>query len=79
MEFFLSSLTFISMVFTRMCLQRLHLLFILLPLPSEQLIIYQVGVLPSHFYNVLADKDYPGFRSLVATAMVLIITNSTVS
>uniref|UniRef100_A0A8C4EXM7 ATP-binding cassette sub-family D member 4 n=1 Tax=Dicentrarchus labrax TaxID=13489 RepID=A0A8C4EXM7_DICLA len=37
---------------------------------TEQLIIYQVGVLPSHFYNVLADKDYSGFRSLVGTAMV---------
>uniref|UniRef100_A0A3Q3MNN3 ATP-binding cassette, sub-family D (ALD), member 4 n=1 Tax=Mastacembelus armatus TaxID=205130 RepID=A0A3Q3MNN3_9TELE len=44
---------------------------------TEQLIIYQVGVLPSHFYNVLADKDYSGFRSLVATAMVLILLNST--
>lgn len=48
-------------------------------LPSEQLIIYQVGVLPSRFYNVLADQDYSGFRSLVAKAMVLIIINSTVS
>lgn len=48
-------------------------------LPSEQLIIYQVGVLPSHFYNVLADQDYSGFRSLVAKAMLLIIINSTVS
>uniref|UniRef100_A0A8D0AL78 ATP-binding cassette, sub-family D (ALD), member 4 n=1 Tax=Sander lucioperca TaxID=283035 RepID=A0A8D0AL78_SANLU len=44
---------------------------------TEQLIIYQVGVLPSHFYNVLADTDYPGFRSLVGTAMVLILLNST--
>ncbi|TNM94960.1 ATP-binding cassette sub-family D member 4 [Takifugu flavidus] len=44
---------------------------------TEQLIIYQVGVLPSHFYNVLADQDYSGFRSLVAKAMVLIIINST--
>ncbi|TKS76398.1 ATP-binding cassette sub-family D member 4 PMP70-related protein [Collichthys lucidus] len=39
---------------------------------TEQLIIYQVGVLPSHFYNVLADKDQSGFKSLVGTAMVLI-------
>lgn len=48
-------------------------------MPSEQLIIYQVGVLPSHFYNVLADKDHSGFKSLVGTAMVLILLNSTVS
>uniref|UniRef100_A0A8C6SGV8 ATP-binding cassette, sub-family D (ALD), member 4 n=1 Tax=Neogobius melanostomus TaxID=47308 RepID=A0A8C6SGV8_9GOBI len=32
---------------------------------TEQLIIYQVGILPSHFYNVLGDKDYPGFRTMV--------------
>uniref|UniRef100_A0A3B4ZIT1 ATP binding cassette subfamily D member 4 n=1 Tax=Stegastes partitus TaxID=144197 RepID=A0A3B4ZIT1_9TELE len=44
---------------------------------TEQLIIYQVGVLPSHFYNVLADKDYSGFRNLVGTAMALILVNST--
>uniref|UniRef100_A0A3Q3WYN1 Uncharacterized protein n=1 Tax=Mola mola TaxID=94237 RepID=A0A3Q3WYN1_MOLML len=43
---------------------------------TEQLIIYQVGILPSHFYNVLADKDYSGFKSLVASAMVLILFNS---
>uniref|UniRef100_A0A3B4UPR9 ATP-binding cassette, sub-family D (ALD), member 4 n=1 Tax=Seriola dumerili TaxID=41447 RepID=A0A3B4UPR9_SERDU len=50
------------------------LLFVTL---TEQLIIYQVGVLPSHFYNVLAEKDYSGFRSLVGKAMVLILINST--
>uniref|UniRef100_A0A8C6KN11 ATP binding cassette subfamily D member 4 n=1 Tax=Nothobranchius furzeri TaxID=105023 RepID=A0A8C6KN11_NOTFU len=44
---------------------------------TEQLIIYQVGILPSHFYNVLADKDDSGFRSLVGTAVVLILLNST--
>ncbi|TNN82665.1 ATP-binding cassette sub-family D member 4 [Liparis tanakae] len=44
---------------------------------TEQLIIYQVGVLPSHFYSVLADKDYSAFQSLVGTAMVLILINST--
>uniref|UniRef100_A0A672GJ26 ATP-binding cassette, sub-family D (ALD), member 4 n=1 Tax=Salarias fasciatus TaxID=181472 RepID=A0A672GJ26_SALFA len=44
---------------------------------TEQLIIYQVGVLPSHFYNVLADKDYSGFTSLLGTAVTLILLNST--
>ncbi|KAK5852994.1 hypothetical protein PBY51_006819 [Eleginops maclovinus] len=44
---------------------------------TEQLIIYQVGVLPSRFYNVLADKDNSGFKSLVGTAMMLIVINST--
>ncbi|CAL1586401.1 unnamed protein product [Knipowitschia caucasica] len=44
---------------------------------TEQLIIYQVGILPSRFYNVLGDKDYSGFKSLVLKAMVLILLNST--
>ncbi|KAF3849839.1 hypothetical protein F7725_019558 [Dissostichus mawsoni] len=44
---------------------------------TEQLIIYQVGVLPSRFYNVLADKDNSGFKSLVGTALMLIVINST--
>lgn len=47
--------------------------------PPEQLIIYQVGVLPSQFYNVLGDKDYAAFKSLLGKAMVLILLNSTVS
>ncbi|XP_054617254.1 ATP-binding cassette sub-family D member 4 isoform X1 [Dunckerocampus dactyliophorus] len=42
----------------------------------EQLIIYQVGVLPSRFYNVLADEDSKGFKSLLLTAMVVIVLNS---
>ena len=49
----------------------------LLPV-SEQLIIYQVGILPSQFYMVLADKDYPAFRNLITLAILLILLNSTV-
>ncbi|XP_061668608.1 ATP-binding cassette sub-family D member 4 isoform X3 [Syngnathoides biaculeatus] len=44
---------------------------------TEQLIIYQVGVLPSRFYKVLADKDDKAFRNLLLTALVLIVVNST--
>ncbi|XP_064195670.1 ATP-binding cassette sub-family D member 4 [Anguilla rostrata] len=43
----------------------------------EQLVIYQVGVLPSKFYEVLADKDFGGFKSLVKFAILLILLNST--
>ncbi|XP_061098026.1 ATP-binding cassette sub-family D member 4 isoform X2 [Conger conger] len=43
----------------------------------EQLIIYQVGVLPSQFYEVLADKDFDGFKNLVKLAFLLILLNST--
>ncbi|XP_077408168.1 lysosomal cobalamin transporter ABCD4 [Vanacampus margaritifer] len=44
---------------------------------AEQLIIYQVGVLPSRFYNVLADKDNTAFKNLLLTALLLILLNST--
>uniref|UniRef100_A0A3Q2XNQ6 ATP-binding cassette, sub-family D (ALD), member 4 n=1 Tax=Hippocampus comes TaxID=109280 RepID=A0A3Q2XNQ6_HIPCM len=43
---------------------------------AEQLIIFQVGILPSRFYNVLADKDGKSFKSLLLTAMLLIVLNS---
>ncbi|KAI1897280.1 hypothetical protein AGOR_G00081690 [Albula goreensis] len=43
----------------------------------EQLIIYQVGVLPSKFYEVLADKDFDAFKGLVILSVILILLNST--
>ncbi|MGH0181671.1 UNVERIFIED_CONTAM: hypothetical protein FKN15_007516 [Acipenser sinensis] len=42
-----------------------------------QLIIYQVGVIPSKFYEVLADKDLTGFKNLTLVAVLLITINST--
>ncbi|XP_048841780.1 ATP-binding cassette sub-family D member 4 isoform X1 [Brienomyrus brachyistius] len=42
----------------------------------EQLIIYQVGVIPSKFYKVLASKDFPGFKGLLLFAGLLIVLNS---
>uniref|UniRef100_A0A6Q2ZDX1 ATP-binding cassette, sub-family D (ALD), member 4 n=1 Tax=Esox lucius TaxID=8010 RepID=A0A6Q2ZDX1_ESOLU len=44
---------------------------------TEQLIIYQVGVIPSQFYQVLSDKDYSAFRNLAGLAFLLILLNST--
>ncbi|KAG7461323.1 hypothetical protein MATL_G00208870 [Megalops atlanticus] len=43
----------------------------------EQLVIYQVGVLPSKFYEALADKDLDGFKGLIVFAILLILLNST--
>ncbi|NWU98752.1 ABCD4 protein, partial [Upupa epops] len=43
----------------------------------EQLVIYQVGVIPSRFYEVLGNKDFSGFRTVTAVALSLIIVNST--
>uniref|UniRef100_A0A8C3UEE2 ATP binding cassette subfamily D member 4 n=1 Tax=Catharus ustulatus TaxID=91951 RepID=A0A8C3UEE2_CATUS len=43
----------------------------------EQLVIYQVGVIPSQYYEVLGNKDFSGFKTLTALAVTLIIVNST--
>ncbi|XP_061319559.1 lysosomal cobalamin transporter ABCD4 isoform X1 [Pezoporus flaviventris] len=43
----------------------------------EQLVIYQVGVIPSQYYEVLGNKDFSGFKTLTAVALTLIIVNST--
>uniref|UniRef100_A0A8C5X0D2 ATP binding cassette subfamily D member 4 n=1 Tax=Malurus cyaneus samueli TaxID=2593467 RepID=A0A8C5X0D2_9PASS len=43
----------------------------------EQLVIYQVGVIPSQYYEILANKDFSGFKTLTAVAVTLIIVNST--
>ncbi|XP_039597628.1 ATP-binding cassette sub-family D member 4 isoform X2 [Polypterus senegalus] len=50
------------------------LLFVTL---SEQMIIYQVGIIPSKFYGVLANKDFAGFKNLTLFAVLLIFMNST--
>ncbi|XP_019344254.1 lysosomal cobalamin transporter ABCD4 isoform X6 [Alligator mississippiensis] len=43
----------------------------------EQLVIYQVGLIPSQYYGVLGNKDLSGFKTLTAIALVLIVVNST--
>ncbi|XP_047915775.1 lysosomal cobalamin transporter ABCD4 isoform X3 [Anser cygnoides] len=43
----------------------------------EQLVIYQVGVIPSQYYEVLGNKDFSGFKALTAIALTLIVVNST--
>ncbi|KAK2870346.1 hypothetical protein QQF64_021687 [Cirrhinus molitorella] len=42
-----------------------------------QLVIYQVGLIPSQFYEVLSEKNYGKFKNLVLFAVVLILINST--
>ncbi|XP_072480115.1 lysosomal cobalamin transporter ABCD4 isoform X3 [Notamacropus eugenii] len=43
----------------------------------EQLVIYQVGLIPSQYYGVLGNKDLTGFKTLTCLALVLIVVNST--
>uniref|UniRef100_A0A673MA50 ABC transmembrane type-1 domain-containing protein n=1 Tax=Sinocyclocheilus rhinocerous TaxID=307959 RepID=A0A673MA50_9TELE len=42
-----------------------------------QLVIYQVGLIPSQFYEVLSEKNYGKFKDLVLFAVMLILINST--
>lgn len=44
---------------------------------SVQLVIYQVGLIPSQFYRVLSERSYGKFKDLVVFAVVLILINST--
>lgn len=48
------------------------------PSPTEQLVIYQVGLIPSQYYGVLGNKDLDGFKALTFLAVALIVLNSTV-
>ncbi|MBZ3876539.1 ATP-binding cassette sub-family D member 4 [Sciurus carolinensis] len=43
----------------------------------EQLVIYQVGLIPSQYFGVLGNKDLDGFKALTFLAIVLIVLNST--
>ncbi|KAM9147600.1 lysosomal cobalamin transporter ABCD4 isoform 2-T2 [Pangshura tecta] len=43
----------------------------------EQLVIYQVGLIPSQYYGVLGSKDFSGFKTVTTIAVILIIFNST--
>lgn len=45
---------------------------------SVQLVIYQVGLIPSQFYGVLSEKDSGSFKTLVASSVLLILINSAV-
>nr|XP_055038891.1 ATP-binding cassette sub-family D member 4 isoform X1 [Misgurnus anguillicaudatus] len=44
---------------------------------SVQLVIYQVGLIPSQFYGILSEKNYSRFKDLVLFAVLLILINST--
>nr|XP_033808404.1 ATP-binding cassette sub-family D member 4 isoform X1 [Geotrypetes seraphini] len=51
----------------------LTLLFVAL---LEQLVIYQVGVIPSQYFGVLGHRNLEGFKNLTVIAVILIISNS---
>ncbi|XP_019407258.1 PREDICTED: ATP-binding cassette sub-family D member 4 isoform X6 [Crocodylus porosus] len=42
----------------------------------EQLVIYQVGLIPSQYYGILGSKDLYGFKTLTVIALLLIVVNS---
>ncbi|XP_042333502.1 lysosomal cobalamin transporter ABCD4 isoform X2 [Sceloporus undulatus] len=42
----------------------------------EQLVIYQVGLIPSQYFGVLGSKDFYGFQKITTLALMLIVLNS---
>lgn len=42
----------------------------------EQLVIYQVGLIPSQYFGVLGNKDLNGFKTLTFLSVVLIVLQS---
>uniref|UniRef100_A0A673LYB2 ATP-binding cassette sub-family D member 4-like n=1 Tax=Sinocyclocheilus rhinocerous TaxID=307959 RepID=A0A673LYB2_9TELE len=44
---------------------------------GPNLVIYQVGLIPSQFYEVLSEKNYGKLKNLVLFAVMLILINST--
>lgn len=54
----------------------LMLLTLLVVALAGQLVVYQVGILPSQFYGVLSDRDPSGFRRLSVLAVMLIVVIS---
>ncbi|XP_010974815.1 lysosomal cobalamin transporter ABCD4 isoform X1 [Camelus dromedarius] len=42
----------------------------------EQLVIYQVGLIPSQYFGVLGNKDLDGFKTLTFLAVMLIVLES---
>ncbi|XP_071972961.1 lysosomal cobalamin transporter ABCD4 isoform X2 [Engystomops pustulosus] len=54
----------------------LMLLTLLVVALTGQLVVYQVGILPSQFYGVLSDQDLGGFRRLAVFALMLIFAIS---
>ncbi|KAM3920058.1 lysosomal cobalamin transporter ABCD4 isoform 1-T1 [Leptodactylus fuscus] len=54
----------------------LMLLTLLMVALTGQLVVYQVGILPSQFYGVLSDQDMSSFRQLAVLAIMLILAIS---
>ncbi|XP_062848063.1 ATP-binding cassette sub-family D member 4 [Trichomycterus rosablanca] len=67
----------LNLLFPRWCNKNVLMFWTLLGIALlVQLVIYQVGLIPSQFYSVLSKKDYGKFQELVMIAILLIILNS---
>lgn len=53
--------------------------FFFFPNILEQMLIYNTGLIPSRFYEVLGDRDNVGFKSVALSATLIIIGTSVVS
>ena len=43
------------------------------------MLVYNTGLIPSQFYEVLGERDHVGFKSVAISATVIIIGTSLVS
>ncbi|XP_075050566.1 lysosomal cobalamin transporter ABCD4-like, partial [Mixophyes fleayi] len=66
-----------SVLFPRWTSPNTLMLFTLLIVAlTGQLMVYQVGILPSQFYGVLSDRDLSSFKNLIVLAVILILVIS---
>ncbi|XP_030623374.1 lysosomal cobalamin transporter ABCD4 isoform X2 [Chanos chanos] len=67
----------LKILFPRLCSRSALMFLTLLGITLlVQLVIYQVGLIPSQFYQVLADKNHDRFKRLVTFAVLLILINA---
>ena len=63
----------------RLCLDENDCNYSPLILCIEQMLVYNTGLIPSRFYEVLLDSDKASFKSIVITSSLLILGTALVS
>ncbi|KAK2170693.1 hypothetical protein LSH36_1g17037 [Paralvinella palmiformis] len=72
--FFKRFLRVLKVLFPRWCSVNVFLfLFLLCVLLLQQVVVYHVGLIPSTYYQVLGEKDLPGFMSHTVYSLIITI------
>lgn len=56
----------------------LYITFVTLGI-GYQIVVYYVGMIPSHFYSILTSKDSVGFRNYILPCLFMVFSAATVS